>query len=75
MELLITQMHLFTEVWKLNYLVSYLLTYSIQHSPKEADQIAASQEIPHILWNPKVLLQHSQMPATCPYPEPARFRP
>ena len=33
----------------------YLLTYSIQQSPSwEANRFAASQEIPHILWNPKV---------------------
>jgi hypothetical protein len=35
---------------------TYLLTYLlIQHSPSwEANRFAASQEIPHILWNPKV---------------------
>jgi hypothetical protein len=33
----------------------YLLTYSIQHSPSwETNRFAASQEIPPILWNPKV---------------------
>jgi hypothetical protein len=36
--------------------LSYLLTYSMQHSPSwEANRFAASQEIPRILWNPKVL--------------------
>ena len=31
------------------------ITYSMEHSPSgEADQFSASQEIPHILWNPKV---------------------
>ena len=36
-------------------LLSYLLTYSMQHSPSwEANRFSASQEIPHILWNPKV---------------------
>jgi hypothetical protein len=35
--------------------VTYLLTHSMQHSPSwEANQFAATQEIPHILWNPKV---------------------
>ena len=24
---------------------------------------------------PEISLQHSQVPATCPYPEPARFSP
>ena len=32
-----------------------LLTHSIQHSPSwEANRFSASQETPHILWNPKV---------------------
>ena len=31
------------------------LTYSMEQSPSwEANQFSASQEIPHILWNPKV---------------------
>ena len=34
---------------------SYLLTHSMEQSPsREATQFAASQEIPHILWNLKV---------------------
>ena len=33
----------------------YLLTYSMEHSPSwEANRFSASQEIPSILWNPKV---------------------
>jgi len=36
-------------------LLTYLLTYSMQHSPSsEANRFAASQEIPRILWKPKV---------------------
>jgi hypothetical protein len=36
-------------------LPDYLLTNSMEHSPSwEANGFAASQEIPHILWNPKV---------------------
>jgi hypothetical protein len=31
-----------------------LITYSIHHSPGKANRFAASQEIRHILWNPKV---------------------
>ena len=31
-----------------------LLTYCMKHSPWEANQFSASQEIPHILWNPTV---------------------
>ena len=39
----------------LTYLFSYLLPYSIQHSPCwKANRFSASQEIPLILWNPKV---------------------
>ena len=37
------------------YLLTYLLTYSMEQSPSwEANQFSASQEIPHILRNPKV---------------------
>ena len=37
------------------YLLTYLLTYSTHHSPSwEANRLSASQEIPRILWNPKV---------------------
>jgi hypothetical protein len=38
-----------------SYVVPYLLTYYMQQSPsREANRFAASQEIPRILWNPKV---------------------
>ena len=38
-----------------HYLLTYLLTYSMEQSPSwEANRFSASQEIPHILWNPKV---------------------
>ena len=37
------------------YLLTYLLTYSVQQSPSwESNRFSASQEIPRILWNPKV---------------------
>ena len=37
------------------YLLTYLLTYSMVQSPSwEANWFAAGQEIPRILWNPKV---------------------
>ena len=51
------------------YLLTYLLTYSIKQSPSsEANRFPASQEIPHFmeLEDP---LRHSQVPATCPYPD------
>jgi hypothetical protein len=35
----------------------------------EANHFAAIQEIPRILWNPKVQLPQSQSPVTCLYPE------
>jgi hypothetical protein len=39
----------------LQMLLTHLLTYSMEHSPSwEANRFAASQEIPHILWNTKV---------------------
>jgi hypothetical protein len=31
-----------------------VLTYSMEHSPLEANRFSASQEIPRILWNPKI---------------------
>jgi hypothetical protein len=39
----------------LTYLLTYILTsYSMQESPSwEANQFSVSQEIPHILYNPK----------------------
>jgi len=54
------QQILVTAVWRYNgsliiYLLTYSLTHSMQHSPSwEANQLAASQEIPRIVWNPKV---------------------
>ena len=41
----------------------------------EANRFSVSQEIPHILWNPKGSLPHLQVPTTCLYPEPARSSP
>jgi hypothetical protein len=58
-----------------NYIkhIPYLLTYSMQQSPSwQANWFSASQEIPHILWNQKVHYRIHHVPATCPYPEPAR---
>ena len=39
----------------IQYILTCILTYSMVHSPSsEANWFAASQEIPRILWNPKV---------------------
>jgi hypothetical protein len=39
----------------LTYLLTYLLSHSIEQIPSwKANRLAASQEIPRILWNPKV---------------------
>jgi len=46
---------------------TYLLTYSMEQSPSwEANWSAASQEIPRILWNPKV--HHRTHKRTPPVP-------
>ena len=38
-----------------DYKKEYLLTYSMEQSPSwEANRFSDSQEIPHILWNPKI---------------------
>ena len=45
----------------------YLLTYSMEQSPSwEANRFAASQEIPRILWNPKVHYRIHKCPPPVP---------
>ena len=44
-----------SNTYLITYLLTYLLTYSMEQRPYwEANRYAASQEIPHIVWNPKV---------------------
>ena len=56
--------------WKyiLLYLnITYLLTYSMEQSPSwEAIRFAANQEIPRILWNPKVHYRNHKCPPPVP---------
>ena len=51
----------------LTYLLAYLHTYSMEQSPSwKANWFAASQEIPHILWNPKVHYRIHKCPPPVP---------
>ena len=49
---------------------SALLIYAMQHSPWEANRFSASQEIPQILWTPKV---HCSL-HKCPPPVPILYQ-
>ena len=51
------------------YIYTYLLAPWSRVLLEKLTGLSASQEIPLILWSLKV---HYRMPATCPYPEPAR---
>ena len=48
-----------------------MLTYFVAYS-MEQNQFSVGQEIPPHFMEPESSLQQSQVPATCPYPEPDR---
>jgi hypothetical protein len=56
-----------------NFRLNQLLKAKEKNLSLEADRFSASQEIPHILWNPKVY--YCKVPATCPYSEPDQSSP
>jgi hypothetical protein len=49
-----THTYTHTHTHTLTHSLTHSVTYSMEQSPSgEADRFSASQEIPHILWNPK----------------------
>ena len=66
-----------SSTYLLTHLLTYLLltNYSIQQSTSwKANRFSASQEIPHILWNPKFITAF-KVPTTCPCSQPEQSSP
>ena len=51
---LFTYLLTYVRTYVVIYILTYLLIYSMEQSPRETNRYSASQEIPRILWNPRV---------------------
>ena len=54
------------DFWRYPTHPTYLLTYSMEESPWVANLFSTSQEIPRILWNPKVHYRIHRCPSAVP---------